>query len=93
MITKIKYKARNPKPRAQAHWSKICNDSAYSVLYCRVLKSKVSVNTSYEAFNEAVVEAGLESCVFIQNKCKGWFTDYCEKLGSMIGEKDALHSK
>lgn len=33
MITKIKYKARTPKPRDQAHWTKIRNDTAYSVLY------------------------------------------------------------
>jgi len=74
-------------------WRKICEEDEQRKLYNKYLLELTFCDLSYNNFCEAIVHAGKEIAIAIDQKCEGWYTASKDILAPAIQEKNRLHHR
>jgi len=74
-------------------WRKICKEDEQHKLYNKYLLDFTTRDMTYDNFCKAVVRAGRETTMSIENKCEGWYTASNAILAPAIEERNRLRHK
>jgi hypothetical protein len=92
-LTSIKYKPKASMHSGEIDWRAITEKDEQKKLYNKYLLELTSKDMTYDNFCEAVMRAGRETAMSIENKCEGWYTASEAILTPAIEEKNILLHK
>ena len=92
-LTSLKYKEKASLNTGEIDWRKICKEDEQHKLYNKYLLDFTTRDMTYENFCKAVVRAGRETTMSIENKCEGWYTASKAILAPAIEERNRLRHK
>jgi hypothetical protein len=89
-LTSIKYKAKTSMNCRDIDWRKICEEDKQCKLYNKYLIKLTSCDMLSDNFCKAVVRAGREPAIAIDDKCEDWYAASKKIQAPAIKKKNQL---